>query len=169
MTVTTTANLLDPLAYTRGWQEVQKPGNPGAGNGFAIKPAGGEVWRLRGLNGQLVTSSAVAARTVYLEFQDGDGITGLHLPASATVAASTTTQFSFVAGGLSSYVGGDGSLVVAMPQLLIPGGYIVKVGVGSMDAGDQLENFHVWTDRFLTGPRDFETGRTAQFPALVDP
>lgn len=163
-----TASLLSPYAYGRGYPHVDKPGNPGGGAQAVVNVPGSRNFRIMAVKCIFVASAVVANRTIKMVWKDGDGVDWMVVPATANVVASSTTTVTFNAGGGASYVAGDGSLVVSIPDIFVIGGHSVALDVTNFDAGDQFQNIHWYWEEFPIGGHGYPVGVQPAAPAELD-
>lgn len=149
-----------PAGVRRGMTQLVKPANPAAGASFTYKVDPAFWERIVAVTFQLVTSAAVANRSVVLQYQDQDGFTFTQVPVWQ-VANASMTQSAF--GDLSgvSPVGAPESLInyaaVAAPgagativfvSAIPPGNYLVQWTVevsGTLAAGTDNDNVRLTT------------------------
>lgn len=145
-----------PLTYGRGYLDARHQPDPGAGSSQVIKVPGDRNWRLWSIFTTFTASATVANRTPRLRVLDADFNVIMFFPASVTVAASTTTQVQFFTGAGTAYQGGDGSLVVPVPDLFLPVGWQISIGAVNIQAGDTVSNTFSIMEAFPNGSTGYE-------------
>lgn len=132
--------LVTPSVKGGGFVGVQKrltiPA-PAAGADFSFTFPGGAWWRLLTLRLTLLTSAVVASRAVRWQMLDGAAVFD-EVPSGSTQAASITSIYALglnrtnlVSSAVPNYVG------VALNDIVIPGGYILRAQTINLDVGDQ--------------------------------
>lgn len=169
MTTPTDVNIVLPFGYGRGYPTFHPSGNPGAGNGDVIPVPGSRNYRIISVNATFTTSAVVAARTPIMEWRNGDGVFTALAPASASVAASTTTTVQFTLGIGTAYTAGSGALVVPLPELITIAGHSIVLTALNIDAGDAFTNIHWYWEEFPVGGQGYPVGVQPQFPAYALP
>jgi hypothetical protein len=126
---------------------------PAAGAELSLTVPGGSVWIPRALKATLVTSAAVATRSVNLQLSDGS--TSLwHLFAGATQVAGLTVVYSFVAGwDLATGTSGQGDVSCGLPDMALPAGYVLSTHTNLLDVADQWSAGVVWVEEVLAQPQ----------------
>lgn len=112
--------------------------SPAAGAGRSYTYSTSEYHMLRTLCFQVVTSSAVANRIVYLDLIDGAGNRIIRSSAGFTQTASLTTVYSF-----GTHLGAYGANAAAsigcgLPPVWLHPGAKFTIGVTAIDTGDQV-------------------------------
>jgi len=140
--------LTQPTGIGLGLQEPFIGATPAAGAGFTFTCDGFGVRRLQTLVVQLVTSSAVAARYLTVEWIGADGNAYAVAAVTATQAASLTNRYVFGAeyGGASFNTGTDG--FAALPRVYLMPGDQLKILVANIDTGDQLSKIRGVMERY---------------------
>lgn len=165
MSETTTAYVLSPFAYGRGYPTVSTRPNPGAGNPARVLVPGSRAYRLLSVQATLTTSAVVASRTPMVQLLDGDLIEWLRLSPSASVVASTTTLLVWHVGMATSYTSGSGGLYSPLPDVFIPEGHTIQLSAVNLDAGDTLTTIKMFWEELVVGGGGYRPGRvTASVP-----
>lgn len=133
-------------------QEARPFPNPAAGAGLSITVPGGELWHLRTLAVRLVTSAAVANRTLALTVSNQTSVIGT-FAAQAVITAGLTTDVTWMGGAtpLSSAIVAN-ALLAPAPELVLQPGWQLQVAIGAVDAADQLSRVVAWIDRLDQPP-----------------
>lgn len=125
------------LATLQGDSAGQVVSNPAVGAEDVITVPAGETWRLDNILLRLVTSAAVANRTVILIIDDGNPANVIFTSqANGNQTAGQTTDYIFGAG-LPERAGIGGIEQHGVPPLMLKGGYRIRTLTTGKDAGDQ--------------------------------
>lgn len=126
--------------------------DPSAGNIAEIVVPQGEIWLVRCVSFNLVSSAAAATRRAYLEFDDGQG--GFYsAPADITQIASLTRAYSFAPYGTSPANLASIDLAAGLPpNLLLPAGGLMDIKVENIQAGDNINAPAITIEKFFTTP-----------------
>lgn len=125
--------------------------SPAAGSGFTVKVAQSEFWKPRSLCFQMVTSSTVASRIVYLDLIDGAGIKIARASAGFTQTASLTTVYTFALGITQYGANAAASIGAPLPDVWLRPGCKLTVGVTAIDTGDAITAVNLTVDQVFTG------------------
>lgn len=129
--------------------------NPAAGAGFTWKPSGAEFTRIRAVCFQLVTSSAVANRIVYLDLVDGSGAKIARSSAGFNQTASLTSVYTFAVGINTYGANAAASIGSGLPEIWLRNGCEISVGITAVDTADQVSAIRVTVDQVgATAPTD---------------
>lgn len=123
----------------KGKQVIFTLPRPAAGADFVFTLDSDKHLYVLAVTGQLVTSAAIANRTVHFQFRDNAGNTLLDSPATQAQAAGATQRYNgFPAVSGSSF---DNSQILPLPDdyFLFPN-WIVRSLTTNIDAGDQWQN-----------------------------
>lgn len=139
----------DPVR--RPYVKVVAVPQPPAGTDFTITATEGAVWRVRAVRASLVTSAAVANRTVRLVADDGTS-EYFRVRAMSSVVAGATVVHSAFDGSPGLTAVGD-TLVMAWPTdgLLLPRGHRLRSLTDLIDVADQWSGVAVLTEIFPEG------------------
>lgn len=164
---TTTAGLLRPYSYGRGYPTLNKTLTPAAGAASVLSVPGSRMFRLTSVRGQFVASSGVANRGVFLAFRDADMNEYMRAPLPTAITASQTVDFCFSIGLGFAYTGGDGTQIAAIPDTLIERGHVARVSFTNAQSGDALANMLWYYDEILIGGDGYAPGMaTADRPDI---
>lgn len=169
MTGRITAGLLLPYAYGRGYPELIKVPNPGAGNNVLIKVPGSEAWRVITAQCLLTTDAVVNNRAVRLTYTDADGTEFFHGAASGTVAASLTSLTQWFIGSSAAAAMGDGSRVQALPNMFLQPSHQININVFLLDAGDTITNTTLFVERLRIGGDGYAVGMAEADSPDIEP
>ena len=130
--------------------------SPAAGAGFTFTPSGRNFNRIRTVCFQVVTSSAVASRIVYLDVIDGGGSRLGRFSSGFTQTASLTTIYTFGLG--MNVYGADAAASLGAPlaPLWLELGGRVTVGITAVDSSDQVSDVIVTLDQISYAAADEE-------------
>lgn len=107
---------------------------PAAGSDWTVTVPAGKVWRVLSVRASLVTSATVANRAPALTVSDGSAVF-LTVPAPAVQAASLTGVFDWYEYASAQAVGNVQA--AALPELIIPAGFVLASSTAAIAAGDQ--------------------------------
>lgn len=107
---------------------------PSAGADWSATVPDGKLWELVSVYASLVTSATVANRAVSLTVSDGVAVF-LSIPAQAVQAAGATDKYLWF--DHASVYALSGSLVAAIPHLVLEPGWVLASSTALIDAGDQ--------------------------------
>lgn len=148
-------NLMSALAHGATLQRVQrfvKVPTPAAGAGWSFTIPGESVARVRGVIGKLTTSAIVANRQPMLQVGDGSS-TFMALAAPSNIAASLAPLVSFAGPGASAGGSGAGGVLTsALPDLILPAGYVLSMVTTAIDVTDQWTQCVVLYEELLAQP-----------------
>jgi hypothetical protein len=117
----------------------------------------------------LVTSAIAGNRLVALQVFDSSGNLVYSIPAVATQPASSAWIYTWAASVNVEYQAAT-SQVMPLPELILPAGWQLSIGIGNVQAGDQF-NFPVqlYVLKIPTGPSlEYENRSTvAQYPTPI--
>lgn len=138
-------------------QRVRVP-TPAAGGGFTYKSTGSYWEMLDAIAFQLVTSVTAANRSLTLTFQDGENVALATVPQSLQVAASQTAQYTYLWNVIAEQGVTNGPFLNVLPQVWFQPDFKVVVTGTNLQAGDQLSNIRIYTQRFVTGDAGYRIG-----------
>lgn len=119
--------------------EVVNGDKPAAGASFSLTSPGRLGWLLAAITGRLVTSAAVANRTLTLRYDDGNGSWFYRSALNLVLPAGTTELFTFAANVGNAYNDGAGNAFAPLLPVEFQGGQKVALAVGAIDVADQLD------------------------------
>lgn len=141
---------------------------PVAGAEWSLTLPGGAWWRVLLGRARLVTSVAVANRQPGLQLLDPDAQRWATV-AGIAVAASLTTVVGYASGSGAAGGGTAGACVqVAMADVFLPPGFILRSFTPLLDAADQYDQVRLWVQELDLGPLGNALGRPDEYlPALA--
>lgn len=154
----TTAGVLTPLSYGRGWPQVIRPGNPAAGAAGVLVTPGDRNRRILAVTATLTTSATVATRVPVLEYADGDGVVWARFRGISTLAASKVAVTQWAVGVSTVATGVTGDDVVGLPDVILPPGHRISVGADALDGTDAVTAVAVWVEEIPIGPGGYPVG-----------
>jgi len=167
----TSAGLLEPFGYGRGFHDRILGVQPAAGANFARSLESQYATRVLAVNCQLVTGAAVANRWVELRFTDSDGGVWDRAGAGVFVLASSTVQLVWQIGrGSADFASGGADttpIYAPLNDVFLAGSDQVRIVVGNIQAADQLSAIRLTVERFPTGRRGYPEGRAIAAPARL--
>lgn len=132
--------------------QVVKIDSPAAGAGIVkYKYGANEFWQIRALSFQLVTSSTVASRIVYLDLLDGAGNRIGRFSAGFTQTASLTTVYTFGVNMNAYGANAAASIGAPIPELWLHPGCSFTIGVTAIDTGDQISAVNMTVNQVFAG------------------
>lgn len=168
MTTPTTAGVLLPYQYGRGYQELKRGAQPAVGTAFSLLVPGGEVWRVITAQATLVTSAVVANRTPRFAVLDNDGTEIFRSITASSVSAGNTNTVQWATGFGNAISGAQGGQTAPLPELFLDAGSQIQLTAGALDAGDQIQGVVLIIERLTTGPRGYPVGLEQAPPAAID-
>lgn len=153
-----TGGLLTPVTYGRGFSQVTRPPDPGAGKPVSVVTPGDRDRRVIAVKATLTTSSATGNRTPVLELADGDGAVWARFPAISTVAASGAATVQWAVGVSTAATGITGGDVVGVPPVILTPGHRVILTADGLASGDTITAVAVYAEDLITGPGGYPTG-----------
>lgn len=128
--------------------------SPAAGAGFSYTYSIAEAWQLRSLCFQLVTSSAVASRIVYLDIFEPGGLRIGRFSSGFTQTASLTSIYTFSSDIAAYGANAAASIGAPTPNVWLHPGSKLTVGVTAIDTGDQISTILLTADQVYSGGGD---------------
>lgn len=126
---------------------VQTPANPAAGAQFSISVPPANNWILRSMRFQLITSAAVANRSVVLRIDDGNNNVFADIPAGPVQAASLNITYTLAPGLILQAVGAFVS--AGLPQeFRLAQSWRIRSITANMDVADQFSGIGLDTEVF---------------------
>lgn len=125
--------------------------SPAAGATFTHTVDGRYYERLVTVFARLVTDANAGDRTVYLEWRNDADARYAMAGAPVTQPASTTTDYAFQPWLGQPDWSVDGTVLVPLPQLLVPPTWDWRLNVADIEATDQLSQVRFLVERFFTG------------------
>lgn len=163
----TTAGLLRPYGYGRGYPKLNTGLSPAAGNPSVLQVPGSRMYRLTSVRGQFAASATVGNRGVFLAFRDADANEYMRAPLPTAITASQTVDFCFSVGLGFAYTGGDGTQVATVPDILMERGHVARVSFTGAQSGDTLQNMFWYYDEIMIGGDGYSPGiATAGLPDI---
>lgn len=160
----TYSDLLGPVAYGVGFQQVKAPADPAPGAELTLKVPGDRAWRVIMGSFNLVTSATVGTRFPDVTFLDGDGNTLCQFRPAATQAASAGARYGIAVGFMTDSL----SEMIAIPSVVIHPGFKIKIGAEGIVAGDQISGIRLLVEEFPIGRGGFDlSGIDAGEPEAV--
>lgn len=146
--------LTDPASVSRAERDLVTIANPSAGAGLTFTVPAGYTLRPLAFHFRIVTDANVANRTVYVQFRDDGGVAFATMLAPVNVQAATTVDFSFWRGlGQADWIGTT-PITVPLFEAFLPPAYTIVTTIDTVQAGDQLSRFRLYTEKWPTdGPR----------------
>lgn len=154
-----TFGLTEGAKFGLGYQEILPVSAPAAGQPVQFALSGGAAYRMLSLYTVFTTDAVAGNRGVALQVIDGDGNIVMSMPTFSSIPASTAKPLSFVLNFPTVATGSDGTFVSPLPDVLIPGGYTVKVAVSGIDPGDQFSVSHMLRERYPEGALGYPVGQ----------
>lgn len=154
----TTLGLAAPVFYGRVQPELSKIADPAVATGFDYTVGVNYYERPIAFAFVLTTDANAANRQVTVQLLTPALHVIAAIPIASVQAASLVYTYTFMAQ-LSSATAVQ-ALTVMSPLFnwIIPSSYIIRVGIGSAQVGDQITQAHIYRDRFSTDPKDYERG-----------
>lgn len=152
-----------PLGVFPGVHRVLDVPAPVAGAEWSFTVPSLGWLRIRSIVATLTTSAVVANRVAGFTLSDPDRVA---YAASSNLAlpASSAQRIVYMPGtGSGGLVGAGGTLLVPLPDLIVPVGYVLKSFTGLIDVADQYSNVRMIVEEFDTHPAGFPFGRTDQY------
>ncbi len=142
-----------PLAVNQPFSDYVTLPDPAAG-ALASYSVPGEYWvAVVAARCLLTTDSNAANRFVSLDYLNGRGNIQVRNAAGLVVTASTTAlAFEWNAGRTSSEWATNTPVLVPCLDVLLPPASVIRVGVDSIQAGDQLSAVSLLVVKVETGP-----------------
>lgn len=122
-------------------------GSPAAGAGFTHPVPGAATQRIRTVSFRLVNAAAAANRIPRVEFLDAAGAVFAAVAAPFKTTTGVTSRFTFGIG-LNQYGADDAAQIGGpLPDLELIAGLAVRVVVGAMNAGDQIDGAALFVEQ----------------------
>jgi hypothetical protein len=143
--------IVDPFRRTgKGFRETIKGVAPAAGADYAVTMDPRYVTLLESVFVHLVTDANAANREVVLEYRTGEALRFAVFGAPTVVTATTTVEYSFVAGLPSASWPIDSTILVPFEPLPLVGSESFRLHVVNMQATDALTLIRYTWQRFFT-------------------
>lgn len=155
-----------PVKTNVPYQKLATIPNPAAGADFAITAPGQGFWRVLSLAFRLVTSAAVANRTVTLVADDGTSVF-FRTNASIQQAAGATVDYGAFAGASSGgFAGVVGVEPLSQDGIWLQPGWRLRSVTGAIDVLDQYSAIAALVEEYPNGPDTEWTPTTdrAEYP-----
>lgn len=143
--------LVEPYRRTqRAFRERIKGVAPAANTDYAVTMEGRYVTLLESIFCRLTTDGNAANREVVLEYRDAETLRFALFGAGVVVTASSTYDYSFVAGRQESAWPVDTSILVPTVTMPLLPGESFRLHLVNGQAGDTLTLIRYTWERFLT-------------------
>jgi len=153
-----TYGLTRSIGHGHAFTQRLRVTNPAVAVGFTYS-SDGRYWELLdSISFQIVTDSNAANRSLTLTFKDGEGVALATIPQTTAVAASKTAQYTYLWNIQSEQGSTNGPFLNVLPQIWFQPGFSVVVTGANLQAGDQISNIRVYTQRFVTGNEGYLLG-----------
>lgn len=141
-----------------GVQRIIKPPIPNAGAELTFLLPGGSYWRVLSGRVPFATSAVVANRVV--RFQESDGTDVFYrLGVPAPVTATQSIEFNVLPlVTLSTTLSLALTGIQPIPDLVLPGGFVISTNTFGMDAGDQYGQSVWFMEEIDQGPLGNQLG-----------
>lgn len=127
--------------------------NPAAGADWSVTVPGGRLWRPLGITAKLVTSAVAGTRSPALKLTDQTN-TLVELAPFSTQATGLTVLYSWSNGSVSGAgSSATGVITTALPDWVLPAGYVIGPTTAAIDTGDQWSQVVAWVEEVDTQPR----------------
>lgn len=159
-----TFGLVEDFHYGRAFTEPVKL-NPFAGNVSSTYKVGGlYVERFAAVHMRVAAVGGAGVRHAAVTFEDEGGVPVATVVSTFTVAAASTTEFTFTEGGNPAGANNLAAVCDALPSLFLQPGWSVVLSVVGGLAADTVDQVRVQTEKFSTSPRDFPPGQGVELP-----
>lgn len=158
-----------PISGERPWRRSRQiivGAAPAAGADWSVTVPAGELWELRSVFAQLVTSAAVATRGARLVVNDGTAAF-LTLPAPATQAASLTGTYTWAPHGPQLALAQAN--IGFVPELSLMPGWSIASSTAAIDAGDQWTAPRLYVVRTTVRSGDIDLGELPELVVAMGP
>lgn len=154
----TTAGILTPLSYGRGWPQAIRLDNPAAGTAASLVTPGDRNRRVVAVRATLTASATVASRVPTLSYIDPDGIVWAAFGGISAVAASGTGATQWAVGVSTAATALTGADTVGLPDLILPPGHGISIGAAALQSADTITGVAVWVEEIPIGPGGYPVG-----------
>lgn len=134
----------------RGWQQTILGARPAVGTEFTRKVPGEVIERPRIVTFQLGTSVAAGNRLATVRAEDADGNIIAQSLADNTMAAGQTQWYSFFSNAPLIHFATQNRGQASLWDLFMEPGWVLRIGVDSIAAADQLTFIYITVDRYPT-------------------
>lgn len=146
------AALANQVLTDRVLEVLHPSAQPAAGAQVAFNFPGDRIYRLRGVVVKLVTSAVVGNRQLAITLDDQASVVAA-AASQILVPASTTATIAFAKEAPSTATSLAGGFATAgLPELIFPGGYVLRTLSSAFDVADQITLVSVWAETLLVQP-----------------
>lgn len=153
-----TLGLTEGVRFGFGFRDTLVPAAPAAGASAVATFDNQYGVRILSVQVQLTTSAVVANRQLRATLADQNGLTFWDIIAPVTQAASLTQALQLVSGYGVTYSAFPASVIMPIPDQLLPSSAKLTVSASAIDPGDQIIIKSIFVEKFPIGKWGYYTG-----------
>lgn len=159
-----TFGLVDQFHYGRAFTELEKLADF-LGNATETYKIGGQyIERLVAVHLKVAAVGGAGVRHAAVSMQDEGGVPIATVVSTFSVAAASTTEFTFTEDGNPAGANNLAAVCDALPSLFLLPGWSVVLSVNGGLVADAVTQVRILTEKFSTSPRDFPPGQGVELP-----